>query len=221
MKDLIGKEFETNQSGTLVVTAYNSASMVGVRFVDTGYETTVRMQAIRSGQVKDRLLPSVMGVGFVGDGIYKPSKGGKNTSAYDCWNHMMQRCYSDKYHKTRPTYVDCEVCEEWQDFQIFAEWYYENHPSDGGDYDLDKDIKLQGNRLYHPDLCLFVTKQDNARKSSEHMMMARKIISPSGDIIEFNNINEFCLKYGISKSSAGRLARGEVVEHKGWRSYHG
>lgn len=221
MIKLAGKEFPTNSSGKLTVKKYENSKRVHVIFKDTGYETVSRMQAIRNGQVKDKLKPSVLGVGYVGDGIYKPSENSKNTPAYDCWNHMMNRCYSDSYHKTRPTYKNCEVCEEWQDFQCFAEWYYRNHPGDGFDYDLDKDIKVAGNKIYSPESCMFVLKRENSKKSAEHMMLPRKVISPNGDIIEFNNINDFCLEYGISTSSAGRLARGETKEHKGWRSYNG
>jgi len=34
-------------------------------------------------------------------------------------------------------------------------------------YQLDKDIKVQGNKLYSPDTCLFVTQEQNlaARKT--------------------------------------------------------
>jgi len=221
MNDLIGKEFKTNQCGALVIINYKSASCVGVRFNSTGYTTTARLQAIRSGQVKDRLHPSVHGVGFVGDGSFKPSENSRNTAAYEAWSHMLTRCYSDAYHKTRPTYKDCVVCDEWKNFQVFAKWFYENNPRDGKSYDLDKDIMVEGNKIYSPDFCQFVTKEENAKKSSEHMMKPRKVINPNGDIIEFTNINDFCLEYGISKSSAGRLARGEVNQHKGWRSYNG
>ena len=85
---------------------------------------------------------------------------------------MLQRCHDEKYHKKQPTYIDCEVSEEWLNYQNFAEWYYNNYYEiEGEKMCLDKDILHKGNKIYSSDNCVFVpnninvlfTKSDKAR----------------------------------------------------------
>lgn len=33
---------------------------------------------------------------------------------------MLQRCYDSKYHEKSPTYKNCEVHNEWLNYQNFA-----------------------------------------------------------------------------------------------------
>ena len=76
---------------------------------------------------------------------------------------MLQRCYDDKYQERRPTYKGCEVCEEWHNFQAFAEWYEKNYyevPNEK--MCLDKDILLHGNKIYSRDTCLIVPHRINS-----------------------------------------------------------
>ena len=79
--------------------------------------------------------------------------------SYKTWTSMIRRCYSDRYHKHRPTYVGCEVCDEWRYFSNFKRWFDENFKAG---YVLDKDILVQGNRVYSPDTCCFVPPYINA-----------------------------------------------------------
>lgn len=73
--------------------------------------------------------------------------------AYIKWFNMLTRCYNEDYHKKKPTYSDCFVCEEWLYFSNFKKWFDE-HYIDG--YVLDKDILVKGNKVYSPDTCCFV-----------------------------------------------------------------
>ena len=61
-----------------------------------------------------------------------------------------------------PSYKDCEVCEEWHNFQNFAKWYDENYYEVKGEKtQIDKDILIKGNKIYSPDKCLFVPQKIN------------------------------------------------------------
>lgn len=73
--------------------------------------------------------------------------------AYKTWTSMIRRCYSDKYHKHKPSYIGCSVCEEWRYYSNFEKWF-DKHFRKG--YVLDKDILVQGNRIYSPETCCFV-----------------------------------------------------------------
>lgn len=106
--------------------------------------------------MKGRLI---YGVATLGEGKYSSYGGnGKNSKIYDCWHGMIQRCYDEKFHKRRPSYIDCFVCDDWLNFQNFAEWAINNGYKPG--LQLDKDINGNG-KLYSPDNCMFVTNAQN------------------------------------------------------------
>ena len=69
-KDCVGRVFKSKSSGDFKILKYNDTANVEIQFLKTGYETTVRLTAIRSGNVKDRYLPSVCGVGMLGASTY-------------------------------------------------------------------------------------------------------------------------------------------------------
>lgn len=112
---------------------------------------------------KDVFTPSVQGVGFMGEGKYTSCENRRNTLAYSRWSGMLARCYSEAFQKRNPTYIGCSVAAEWHNFQVFAEWFYKNHPGDGNEYCLDKDIRIPGNKIYSPEACSFVTRAENTR----------------------------------------------------------
>jgi hypothetical protein len=71
---------------------------------------------------------------------------------------MLQRCYDNKLHKRHPSYRDCEVCEEWLNFQNFAKWFNENNIEG---CQLDKDLLIKDNKLYSPETCCFIPQEIN------------------------------------------------------------
>jgi len=152
-----GTKFTTNM-GDLVVVRYHSSKKVDVKFVNTGYTCNTTATSIRQGLVKDPIFPSKFGVGFLGIGPHKMVPNGVTNPAYAKWANMMERCYDEKYLERKPTYRGCSVCDEWHNFQNFADWY-ETHAIDG--YQLDKDIKVKGNKIYNPLNCLFVPQPLN------------------------------------------------------------
>lgn len=77
---------------------------------------------------------------------------------YVSWHHMLERCYSDKLHFSRPTYAGCAVVPEWRRFSAFRVWMSQQQWQ--GSH-LDKDILLSGNKVYGPDTCVFVPKSLN------------------------------------------------------------
>lgn len=94
-----------------------------------------------------------------------PSKDGKRRRKtiwscpfYERWKNMLTRCYSTNYHKARPSYQECTVCEEWLTFSKFKEWM---EAQDWVGKVLDKDLKVLGNKQYNPDTCLFISKEIN------------------------------------------------------------
>ena len=149
------------------------------------------------------MIQSVYGVGFLGEGKYNCFKNGNHTPEYKSWSRMMERCYSETYQKNKTTYVGCSVCDEWHNFQNFAEWHHANFPKYGGSYHLDKDIKIDGNKEYGPNTCMYVTPEENSIKA--HARYAN-YITPNGELVEVYNITAFCRERGLCKDRMTKLA---------------
>lgn len=73
--------------------------------------------------------------------------------AYRSWAGMLERAYSERFHKRQPTYSDVTVCKEWHSFVAFRAWWLENYREG---FSLDKDLLVVGNREYSPDACIYV-----------------------------------------------------------------
>lgn len=105
--------------------------------------------------------PTVYGVGYLDD-EKTVGNNGKHLLSYKCWQSMLERCYSNKFQEKCPTYIGCSVCESWKHYSIFKEWFDKNYYEiEGENIQLDKDILIDGNKLYSPDTCVFVPKKIN------------------------------------------------------------
>jgi hypothetical protein len=133
-----------------------------IRFNDKfKLEKEVYSNNFKNGTVKNPYDISVLGKGYIGDGKYlTKNSNGKRTVEYSIWTSMMDRCYGER--EQYPVYIDCEVCEEWHNFQNFAEWYEINYYKVGNErMHLDKDILVKRNRLYSPETCMIVPQRIN------------------------------------------------------------
>lgn len=153
-----GKEFESNNFGKFKVIKYINYNNVLVEFLKTKYNTTTKMSHIKNGDVKDKLFPNVYGIGYIGGEKYSQTK---NAKLYKIWSSMLERVYSPKSIKTRPTYKNVNVCKEWFNFQVFAKWC-EFYYIEG--YQLDKDLLQYGveNKIYSPETCVFLPHKINS-----------------------------------------------------------
>lgn len=79
-------------------------------------------------------------------------------AAYVSWCSMLKRCYSKKDLELFPTYKGCSVSNDWILFSNFDKWHSENYVNG---YDLDKDIKIIGNKIYSKESCMYVHQSIN------------------------------------------------------------
>lgn len=77
---------------------------------------------------------------------------------YQTWKNMLQRCYSAKFQERNKTYRGCTVSENWLTFSKFKSWM-EKQDFEGKQ--LDKDLLFEGNKVYGPETCVFVTQMVN------------------------------------------------------------
>lgn len=73
------------------------------------------------------------------------------------WNLMIKRC---DLHLN--SYEDCDVCDEWRDFDAFEKWFRDNlYGSKDFKLEIDKDLFRKGNKIYSPDTCCLIPKSLN------------------------------------------------------------
>ena len=153
-----GESFDTFY-GVLTITKYDNAKNITVKFNTTGYETVTRLDHILSGQVKDKLLPSVVGVGITGDEVV--SRDGKLTQEYLVWKSMLLRCYDKEVKMKQPTYIECRASENFKFLEYFSKWCNKQIGFKNNNWQLDKDILVKGNKIYSEDTCCFVPMEIN------------------------------------------------------------
>lgn len=73
---------------------------------------------------------------------------------YQAWTSMLKRCYSIKTQERYPTYKGCSVSTEWLTFTVFKNWMMTQNWEDNH---LDKDLLIEGNKVYSPETCVFVS----------------------------------------------------------------
>jgi hypothetical protein len=109
-----------------------------------------------------KITKLIYGVG-INDAAYtiNPEINGKvkRCPFYSSWVNMLTRCYSEVEHARRPSYIGCTVDSKWLTFSSFSKWM-ENQDWKGKQ--LDKDILIQGNKVYSPSACIFVSAEINS-----------------------------------------------------------
>lgn len=164
----VGDVFPTTKGGNATVIEIHSYRLVTVKFNNTGYTAKVDCCSLRRGDCKDPYAPSVYGVGYIGEKGEGSTINGKVNRSYSLWRSMLKRCYSSKYN---PSYHDCTVAPEWFNFQTFAQDIknlegYQNWLNPESRFQIDKDIKIPGNRVYSKDTCKFVPQIDNIHEAA-------------------------------------------------------
>jgi hypothetical protein len=103
------------------------------------------------------LKKPIFGVG-INDADYPTYYQDENNKPVQCkiysrWFDVIRRSHSALFHAKHPTYVGCSVAKEWLSFMVFRTWMLSQ---EWEGLQLDKDIKVKGNKHYAPDTCLFV-----------------------------------------------------------------
>ena len=174
-KDCVGKVCKSKSSGDFKILKYNDKKNVEIQFLKTGFETTVELGSIRNGKVKDRYLPSVYGVGVIGD-KYPSKVNGVQTKEYKLWNSMLVRCYSDNFKKRRPTYEGCEVSDKFKSYEYFYEWCNKQVGFGVEGFELDKDLLIKGNKVYSENSCVFIPAEINSVLVKRENMRGKYLI---------------------------------------------
>lgn len=186
-------EITKNTKGTEMKIIGQRNGLVNVQFQDkNGYMAETIYENFRRGQVKNPYDISVYNVGYIGYGIYNSWENGLPTKEYNSWLTMLLRCYNaDKKEFHKAYYSKCTVCEEWYNFQVFAEWYNKEKYPVKKRLHIDKDILDPTSKKYSPETCMLVPQQIN--------------------MLFLNKPNKRGLPNGISKIKNGYKAKFNAV----------
>ncbi|ANY29567.1 hypothetical protein BOX08_gp02 [Pseudoalteromonas phage BS5] len=103
------------------------------------------------------------GVATIGKGKHKSRYGGNKTKAYKVWEGMITRCYvKGSAHYSRYGGRGVVVCDEWLDYQNFADWYFEQKNNSKSGFQIDKDLKVAGCKVYSPNTCEIIPSRVNS-----------------------------------------------------------
>lgn len=75
-------------------------------------------------------------------------------SGYNQWSSLLSRCYNSKELARNPSYKNVVVCKEWLSASKFIVWQKTQYREVG--WNLDKDLLVVGNKIYSPEVCIYV-----------------------------------------------------------------
>lgn len=158
----LGLISHNNQNCLMKIVEYNSATDIVVEFQDFNKaKVHTRWDHFTEGSVKNPYFKHIYGIACAGSKVdISQSK-----REYQTWTDMLRRCYDNNYHSYKPTYIRCEVCEEWTNYENFYDWitHQENYNKWAADttFHLDKDIRVKHNKVYSPETCCLVPHNVN------------------------------------------------------------
>lgn len=159
----VGDVFKSNEGSFYTVIKKLNGYTFAIRFNDENqYIRSVSASNIKSGTIKNPFFINTYGVGYLGVGIFSSRRKGETGLSYEyrTWRNMLRRVYAPDTQRDIKAYKGCSVCGEWFNFQNFAKWLNENECYEKN-YQLDKDILLQGNKEYSPSACSLIPQQIN------------------------------------------------------------
>ena len=178
----IGEENYNTFGSKMIISDYRNARDIDVYFPKYNYTNEHNTyDNFVNGSVKCPMEPRVYGHGYIGVGIYNYLE---HKDIYSRWTHMLARCYNKKYHVEKPSYIDCIVCQEWLNFQVFSEWFEKNYYEIEGEViTLDKDLFGNGKtKIYSPATCCFLPIKINSIISSTNNK--KKLINVADEYID-------------------------------------
>ena len=213
----VGQIHRTLNCGQYEITSIYSSLDIRVRFLDTGYKRSVRIGSINSGSIRDKYLPTVCGVGYLGDASMK-----EFPNEYARWKSMIERCYYPKHpHYENYGGAGVSVSEDWQCFETFAkeikeiDGYFEGILDLSKEYHLDKDYKHSGEgvKMYSKETCIWTSSQRNNAKDKAIFFRASHPVY--GETIT-SNVREWCRRTGHTHQRVYEILRKNKGTHFGW-----
>lgn len=225
LENMVGKTFSTANYGNIEIINYQNSDNVEIKFVDTGYITTVTMQRLINGSVKDKLSPSVFNVGIVGY-RYPITINGRLVLEYNLWRSMLARCYNANFHIKNHSYKGCSVSENFKSYEYFYEWCHRQIGFGKTGWHLDKDLLFKGNKVYSEDTCVFLPSEINGalihNENSNRSLPTSVVMNTSNNFYSRFSINGFTQYIGTFDTPeeaflAYKQAKEQYLQHLAYK----
>lgn len=243
----VGKIVPSLKWGDAVVLGKDKGNKVWIKFLNTGNVYSVYKNALYQKGFADnkerlriknienkqkgldfyerRYTPSYSNTGYIGVGKYTSSK---HPEYFRLWSHMIYRCYAGGIGL--PHYEDCFVVDRWHNFQNFCEdiqrlpgfdqWSkFEKGEGGRNIYQLDKDTRDEGNKIYCPDLCHFITQTENSSVALSGGRTTYQFLK-DGEVVLVPDLNKWCSEEAINPVNMRSLIAGNCQSSSGYVLYN-
>lgn len=148
---------KNNKGYEMKILNYLPNGKIDVIFPASGYIARSRSyHSFKKGLIKDKLSPSLRGIGIIGEESSVDEFGNK-TEEYDKWSSMINRTYCDKVDGEWISIDGSYVSEEFRYFSKFKEWYNKNkYEIPGERMVISKMVVEKGNKEYSSEKCAIV-----------------------------------------------------------------
>jgi hypothetical protein len=160
-KEYLGKIY-INKYGTLlkIISCQNYHHVDCLDITHNIIIKNISIGNLEKQYIKSPLDKTLYNIGYIGVGNHQPKD---NLKCYRTWDNIIYRGYSEDYKLKYNTYEECTVCEEWHNFQNFADWFDKNYYEIGKErMEIDKDLLIKNNKIYSPNTCVFVPRRINS-----------------------------------------------------------
>lgn len=206
MSKYVGQVMKNNQGKDFKIVEFLGKKIYRVQFVETGSIREVNIDNAKKGKCRDYFAKNALG-------SHTGNAKGFAEKEKKLWKNMIYRV------QNHPSYKDCSVCDRWLCFEYFLEdiALMENyHEWLKGGYELDKDIKYKGNKVYSKQNCLFVPSEVNKlHKEPTVTGLVYEATHTDGTVLTFVNQRQFANEHGLCYKNLGRSIK-KGGRTKGW-----
>jgi len=163
------------------------------------------------------MVKLVYGVGINdADYVVQPKVDGRQQMCpiYLRWKSMLQRCYCTKYQQRQPTYLGCHVSEDWLLFSNFKGWLETQNWQNRA---LDKDLLVEGNKLYSPRTCVLLDQTTNNFILDSKKLRGSCLIGVYFDRATGKYVSACSNPFNKQKYKLGYF-KTELEAHKAWQA---
>lgn len=140
----------------------------------------------------------------------------KDKRFYGIWQNVKTRCNNPNFHAFSAYMGKGVKCDEFNNFIDFYDKMYKSyraHVEEYGESETTLD-RIDVNGDYSVKNCRWATWEEQFDNLSKQKHIVA--VSPTGEIIKFNNINKFASMNDIHGSTIKDYLRGKLKSAKGW-----
>jgi hypothetical protein len=134
---------------------------------------------------------------------------------YMKWVSMFNRCYSKARLLKYPTYEYCEVSVDFHRFTDFVSWVNSQPNQDWQNCHLDKDLLFEGNKIYSPLTCVFITPKVNCFLVDRKRFRGDLLLGVTKDR---RRLKARCMNPFTRKEDHIGMFSTELEAHKAWQA---